>query len=160
MESMSDVYTLAADSFFPSLRFLRIHVNNAVVKTVLSELPTTAILHMPNLEIFDLYLNERDEADEGEEQVKWTILETLTSRAVMPRLRRYSLIYGLSTSVESRLIFQSSLFNNDKRHIHVRFALYINSSTCMDSYDITNICDIRSPGDNNIFVQYVSNFPF
>ncbi|CAF4072729.1 unnamed protein product, partial [Rotaria sp. Silwood2] len=151
---MSDVYVLAVDGFFPRLQSLRIYVHKCVIKTVSTGLPAIANLHMPNLETFDLYLKKRGETNEGEEQVKWATVEILTSHSVMPRLRRYSLIYSLLTSVEIRHIFQSSLFNNDNRHIRVQFALYINLSTSTDSSDITNICDIHSTCYNNIFVQY------
>jgi hypothetical protein len=53
---MSDVYTLAVDGFFPSLRLLRARVNNAVIKTVVSELPPTTSLRMLKLETLDLHL--------------------------------------------------------------------------------------------------------
>jgi hypothetical protein len=155
---MSDVYALAVDGFFPRLRSLRIGVRKSVTKTVSSGLPDIASLRMPNLETFDLYLKQRGIEDEGEEQVKWATLETLTSHSVMPRLRRYSLIYGLSTNVEIRHIFQSSLFDNDERQIRIRFAFYINTATSIDSSDATNICDIRSTRYDKIFVQYVSIF--
>ncbi|CAF3824038.1 unnamed protein product [Rotaria magnacalcarata] len=36
MNSMSDVYALAVNEFFPCLRCLRAHINNAVIKAVLS----------------------------------------------------------------------------------------------------------------------------
>jgi hypothetical protein len=160
VENMSDVYALAVDGFFPRLQSLRIYVQKSVIKTVSSGLPATTSLRMPNLETFDLYLKQRGQEDEGEEQVKWTTVETLTSHSVMPRLRRYSLIYGLSTSTEIRHIFQSSIFDNDERHIRIQFAFYINTATFIDSSDITKICDIRSTRDYNIFVQYVSIFPF
>jgi hypothetical protein len=157
---MSDVYALAVDGFFPHLRTLRIYVNNAVIKTALMGIPSIASLRMPNLETFDLYVKQRGEAEDGEERVEWTTLETLTSRFAMPRLRRYSLTYSLSTNAEIRHIFQSSLFNNDERHIRVQFSLYISTMTSMDSSDTANICNIRSTRDNNIFVQYVSHSPF
>jgi len=157
---MSDVYALAADKFLPRLHSLRIYVHKSVIKTISTRLSAIANLRMPTLETFDLCLQRRAQADEDEEEVKWTTVETLTSQFVMPHLRRCSLIYSLSTSVEIRHIFQSSLFNNDERHIRVQFALYINASTSIDSSDITNICDIHSTDYNNIFVQYVSNFPF
>jgi hypothetical protein len=157
---MSDVYALAVDGFFPCLQSLCIYVGKAVIKTVSSGLPATASLRMPNLETFDLHLKQRGEAGEGEEQVKWKTVETLTSRSVMPRLRRYSLIYSLSTSAEIQHIFQSPLFDHGKRQIRVQFALYINASTSIYSSDITHICNIRSTRDNNIFLQCVCNFLF
>ncbi|CAF5050086.1 unnamed protein product, partial [Rotaria sp. Silwood1] len=154
VESMSDVYTLAVDGFFPCLQSLHIYVHKSVIKTVSTGLPAIANLHMPNLETFYLYVKKQGKANEGEEQVEWATLETLTSHSVMPRLRRYSLIYNLSTSVEIQHIFQSSLFNNDKRHIRIQFALHINSLTSIDLSDIIDICDIHSTHYNNIFVQY------
>jgi hypothetical protein len=153
---MSDVYALAIDGFFPRLRSLRIHVANAVIKTVSTELSTTTRLRTSKLETFDLYLNQRDEADEGEEQVKWAAVETLISYCVMPRLRRFSFVYELSTSTEIRDIFESSVFNNDNRHICVRFALDINASNVIDSSDITNIFNIRSSHYNELLVEHVS----
>jgi hypothetical protein len=150
---MSDVYTLAVDGFFPRLRSLRIHVNKVVIKTVSTGLPSTTSLRMPKLETFDLYLKR-----EKEEELKWAAVETLTSYSVMPRLRRFSLVYGLSTSTEIRHIFESSLFNNDNRHICVRFVLCLNASTVIDSSDITNILDIRSSCYNELFVKLVSIF--
>jgi hypothetical protein len=155
---MSDVYTLAMDGFFPSLRLLRVYVKNAVIKTVSTDLPATTSLRMPKLETFDLYLKWRQEATEEEEEVKWAAVETLICHSVMPRLRRCSLFYNLSTGIEIRDIFQSPLFNNDERHIHVRFALYLNTSIFIDSSDITNIFDIRFACYNQFFVQYVSIF--
>ncbi len=152
---MSDVYELAVDGFFPRLQSLRIYVNKSVIKTVSSGLPAIAKLRMPTLETFNLYLKQRGQAGEGEEQVQWTTLETLTSHSVMPRLRRYSLIYNLQTSVEIRHIFQSSLFHNDERNIDVRFGLYLITTTPIDSSDATNIRSVRY---NNSFVQYVSFF--
>ncbi|CAF3913950.1 unnamed protein product [Rotaria sordida] len=109
---------------------------------------------MPNLETFDLYVKKQGKANEGEEKVEWATLETLTSHSVMPRLRRYSFIYNLSISDEIQHIFQSSLFNNDKRHIRIQFALHINSLTSIDLSDIIDICNIHSTHYNNIFVQY------
>ncbi|CAF1446250.1 unnamed protein product [Rotaria sordida] len=109
---------------------------------------------MPNLERFDLYVKKQGKANEGEEKVEWATLETLTSHSVMPRLRRYSFIYNLSISDEIQHIFQSSLFNNDKRHIRIQFALHINSLTSIDLSDIIDICNIHSTHYNNIFVQY------
>jgi hypothetical protein len=155
---MSDVYALAVDGFFPRLQSLRIYVNNAVIKNVSTGLPAITSLHMPKLETFDLYLKARGEGDDEEEKVEWVTVATLTSHSVMPRLRRYSLIYALSKNIEIRHIFQSSLFHNDERHIRVRFALYLDASTSIDSSDIINICDIRSARYNKIFVQYVSIF--
>jgi hypothetical protein len=73
---MSDVYELAVDGFFPRLQSLRIYVNKSVIKTVSSGLPAIAKLRMPTLETFNLYLKQRGQAGEGEEQVQWTTLET------------------------------------------------------------------------------------
>jgi hypothetical protein len=157
---MSDVYELVIDGFFPRLQSLRIHVNKSVIKTVSSGLAAIENLRMPNLETFDLYLKQRGQADGGEEQVQWTTVETLTSHSVMPRLRRYSLIYSLQTSVEIRHIFQSSLFHNDERQIHVRCGLYLTTMTPIDSSDAIDICDIGSARFNKTFVQYVSLFSF
>lgn len=155
---MSDVYTLATDGFLPRLRSLRIHVKNAVIKTISTELLTTTRLRMSKLETFDLYIKKRGSADEGEEQVKWAVVETLTSYCVMPSLRRFSLVYNLLTSTEIRDIFESSLFNNDDRHICVRFAFYLNALTTENSSDITNIFNIRSSCYNELLVKFVSNF--
>ena len=157
---MSDVYAMAVDGFFPCLKSLRVYVMNTYIKTVLNGRPAIASLRMPNLETFDLHLKQQGEADEGEEQVNWTVVETLTSRSVMPRLRRYSLIYGLLTSAEIRHIFQSSLIDYDDRDIRMQFAFCVNRGTSINSSDITNVCDIRSTRYYNIFVQYVSNLPF
>jgi hypothetical protein len=155
---MSDVYALAIDGFLARLGSLRIHVNNAVIKTVSTELSTTTRLRMSKLETFDLYLKRRGQANEGEEYVKWTVVETLTSYCVMPRLRRFSLVYDLSTSTEIRHIFESSLFNNEDRHIRVPFVFYLNASTAIDSSDITNIFNIRSSHHNELLVKHVSSF--
>jgi len=157
---MSDMYALVVDGFFPRLQSLRIYVQKSVIKTVSSGLPAIASLRMPSLETFDLYLKQRGEAEEGEEQVKWTTIETLTAHSVMPRLRRCSLIYTLQTSAEIRHIFQSSLFDNDERHIRVRFGLYLITTTSIDSSNTTNICNIRSAHYNKTIVQYVSIFTF
>ena len=157
---MSDVYALAVDGFLPRLQSLHIYVRKSVIQPVSSGLLATTSLHMPNLESFVLYLRERGEAEEGEEQVKWTNVETLSSHSVMPRLRRYSLIYTLETSTEIGHIFQSFLFNNDKRNVRVRFGLYLITTTSIDSSHTTNICDIRSVHYNKTVVQFVSIFPF
>lgn len=157
---MSDVYALAVDGFLPRLQSLRIYVQKSVIQTASSGLLTTTSLHMPNLESFVLYLRKRDKAGEGEEQVKWTTVETLSSHSVMPRLRRYSLIYTLETSAEIGHIFQSFLFSNDKRNVRVRFGLYLITTTSIDSFHTTNICDIRSVHYNKTVVQFVSIFPF
>jgi hypothetical protein len=153
---MSDVYTLAIDGFLSRWRSLRIHVGNPVIKTFSTELSTTTRLRMSKLETFDLYLKERRQVKEGEEQVKWAAVETLISYCVMPCLRRFSFVYGVSTSAEIRHIFESSLFNNNNRHICVRFALDINASNVIDSSDITNIFNIRSPRYNELLVEYMS----
>ena len=155
---MTDVYALAVDGCFPYLRSLRIYVNNAVIETVSIGLPYITSLRMPKLEIFDLCLKWRGEEADGEEKVEWETVETLVSYSVMPRLRRYTLIYTLSTSYEIRRILQSSIFHNDKRSFRVRFALHLNTSTSIDSSATINICDIRSTRYNKIFVQYVSIF--
>jgi hypothetical protein len=157
---MSDVYALAIDGVFPRLRSFRIYVGNAVIKTVSSRLPAIASLRMPNLETFDLYLKQRGLVGEGEEQVDWTTVETLTSHSVMPSLQRCSLLYTLLTSIEIQQIFESPLFDNDARHVHVRFGLYLDASTFMCSSDITKICAILPKCYNNICVQYVSIFLF
>jgi hypothetical protein len=153
---MSDVYTLAIDGFFPRLRSLRIYIRNAVIKTALTKPSTTTKLCMSKLETFDLYLNRRDEADEEKEQVKWAIVETLISDGIIPCLRRFSFVYKLSTSAEIRDIFESSLFNNDNRHVYVRFAFNMDASNVIDSSDITNIFNIRSSCYNELLVEYVS----
>jgi hypothetical protein len=150
---MSDIYILAIDGFLPRLRSLRIHVKNAVVQT---EVLTTTRLCMSKLETFNLYLKQRRQANEGEEQVKWAAVETLISNRVMPCLRRFSFVYGVSTSAEIQDIFESSVFNNDNRHISVRFALYINASNVIDPSDIINIFNIRSSRYNELLVEYVS----
>jgi hypothetical protein len=111
---------------------------------------------MSKLETFDLYLNRRDEADEEKEQVKWAIVETLISDGIIPCLRRFSFVYKLSTSAEIRDIFESSLFNNDNRHVYVRFAFNMDASNVIDSSDITNIFNIRSSCYNELLVEYVS----
>jgi hypothetical protein len=160
VKTLSDVYALAVDGFFPRLQSLRIYVQKSVIKMVSSGLPAIASLRMPNLETFDLYLKQRGEVEEGEEQVEWTTVEKLTSHSVMPRLRRYSMIYTLQTSAEIRNIFQSSLFDNDERHIRVRFGFYLITTTSIDSSDNTNICSIRSTQYNKTVVQYVSIFSF
>jgi hypothetical protein len=157
---MTDVYGLAVDGFFPHLQSLRIYVNNAVIKTVSTGLPTITSLHMPKLEVFDLYLKRRGEEDDGEEKVEWETVETLISYSVMPRLRRCSLIYALSTSDKVRRIFESSIFHNDKRNTRVQFGLYLSTSTSIDSSDSINICDIGFARYNKICVLYVSIFPF
>ena len=157
---MSDVYTLAADGFLPRLKSLRIYVENSVIKTVLTEPPSIKTLRMPELERFDLRLKREGEADEGEEQVRWITVETLTSHLVMPRLRRFSLIYGLQTKTEIRHIFQSPLFDNDERHVLFRFKLVCVTTTSIDSSDITHICDIPSVYYNKALLRYVSIFPF
>jgi hypothetical protein len=128
------------------------------MKTVSTELSTSRRLRMSKLETFDLYLKDRGQADEGEKQVKWAAVETLTSYCVMPCLRRFSLVYDLLTITEIRHIFESSLFNNDDRHICVRFVFYLNASTVIDSSDITNIFDIRSSRYNELLVKHVSIF--
>jgi hypothetical protein len=157
---MSDVFDLAVDGFFPRLQSLRVYVKKSVIKTVSSGLLAITKLRMPNLETFHLHLRQRHQAGEGEEEVKWTTLETLTSPSVMPRLRRYSLVYVLSTNAEILHIFQSSLFHNDERHIDFRFGLYLITTTALDSFDITNVCDIRSTHYHKTIVQYVSIFSF
>ena len=156
---MSDVYLLAVDGFLPHLKSLRIYVQHAIVTTVSSALPPTASLCMSNLKTFDLYLNQRRRPNEDEEEVKWITVETLTSRSVMPRLRRCSLIYGLSTSAEIPHISQF-LFDIDERHIRIQYAFYIPIATSIDSSDIDYIRHICYTHSNSIFVHYVSIFPF
>ena len=153
---MSDVYILAIDDFFPCLRSLRICVGKAAIKTALIEPSTMRKLRMSKLENFDLYLNERRAADEGEEQVKWVAVETLLSSRVMPRLRRFSFIYKLSTSAEIRNIFESSIFDNDSRHICVRFALNTDASDVKNSSEITHIFNAHSSRNNELLVESVS----
>jgi hypothetical protein len=157
---MTDVYALAVDGFFPWLQSLHIFVKKSVIKTVSSGLSAVANLRMPNLETFVLYLKQRGEADEGEEQVKWTNVETLTSHSVMPRLRRYSLVYSLLTSFEIRHIFESSIFYNDERNIDIRFGLYLITTTSLDSTDTINIRDIRSAQYTKSIMHYVSIFSY
>ncbi|CAF4634355.1 unnamed protein product, partial [Rotaria socialis] len=153
MDSMSDVYALAVDGFSPCLRCLHVHINNAVIKSVLRELSTTTNFHMSQLETFDLYLNWREE-DEDEEQIEWTVVETLTSKSVMPRLRQCSVVYKLTTNIEIRHMFQSPFFKNDERNIRIRFVLCFNTSIFIDSSDIANISDIRSVSSNEIFLKH------
>jgi hypothetical protein len=153
---MSDVYTLAIDGFFPRLRSLRVYVLNAVINTALAKSLTMRKLRMSNLETFDLHLNHRDKPAKREEQVKWTAVKTLISDCIMPCLQRFSFVYQLSTSTEFRDIFQSSIFNNDNRHICVRFVLNIAPRNVLDSSDITNIFNIRSSRCNEHLVEYVS----
>jgi hypothetical protein len=152
---MSDVYTLAIDGFFPRLRSLRVHVQNAVIDAATKSLTMTK-LRMSNLETFNLHVIQRGNAAEGEEQVEWAVVETLISDCIMPCLQRFSFVYKLSTSAEIRDIFQSSVFNNDNRRICVRFVLNINASNVIDSSDITNIFNIRSSRYNELLVEYVS----
>ena len=148
---MSDIYVLATDGFLPQLRLLRIYVQRSITKTI----SAMTSLCLPNLETFDLYLKDRREPEQGEEEVKWATVEILTSPTIMPRLRRYSLIYGLSTSAEIRDISQF-LFDNDKRDIHIRFAFYV---PIVES-DASNLHHIRSTHPNDILVLDVSIFPF
>ena len=118
---MSEVYALTTDGFLPHLKSLRIYVQHSIITTVASALPATTSLRMPNLETFDIYLYQRCRPNENEEEVKWTAVETLTSRSVMPRLRRCSLIYGLLTSAEIPHISQF-LFDIEERQIRIQYA--------------------------------------
>ena len=157
---MSDVYTLLVDGVLPRLQSLRVDVDRCVIRTVLTEPPSIKRLRMPELKRFDLQLRRHGQADEGEEQVRWMTVETLTSHSVMPRLRRFSLIYGLQTIAEIQHVFQSSLFDDAERHILFRFKLDLVTPTSIDSSDITNICDTRSTHYNKGILRYVSIFPF
>jgi hypothetical protein len=85
-------------------------------------------------------------------------VEALTSDSVMPRLRHCTLVYNLSMSTEIIDIFASPLFDNDKRHVRVRFALHLDSSVPIDSASACNISEVRSAHYNEIFVQHVSLF--
>lgn len=152
---MSDIYVLATDGFLPQLRLLRIYVQRSITKTISSGFSAMTSLCLPNLETFDLYLKDRREPEQGEEEVKWATVEILTSPTIMPRLRRYSLIYGLSTSAEIRDISQF-LFDNYKRDIHIRFAFYI---PIVES-DASNLNHIRSTHPNDILALDVSISPF
>ncbi len=158
METLSDFYELAADGSFPRLKWLDIFVNKSVIKTISAEVPAITNFHMPNLETLNLNLKRTYEANEEEKQIPWTTVETLTSCSVMPRLRRYTLIYTLWTNDEITQIFESSIFHNDERHIDFRFRFDIFTRTPMDSfYDITKINNIRFT-NNQTIIQYVSFF--
>ncbi|UJR30034.1 hypothetical protein I4U23_017579 [Adineta vaga] len=102
---------------------------------------------MPNLERFHLHLSWRGVEDLDKKQVVWSNIETLISDSVMPRLRRFTFIYILSSNTEIRHILQSFRLMNQTRNVHVQFGLYIKASTFIDASDMPIIYD------NNIFVQ-------
>lgn len=151
---MSDVYLLAADGFLPHLKWLRIYVQRSIITTISSELPSITSLRLPNLETFDLYLEHQQTENEDEEEVKWTTVKKLTSRSVMPRLRRCSLIYALPTSDEISDISQF-LFDIDERQIRLQYVFCIPIGTSADSSYIDYVRHICHTHPNNIFVQYV-----
>ena len=157
VESMSDVYLLAMNDFFPRLRSLRIHVNKPVFRTITTESSMLTRLHMSKLETFDLRLRRNGEVLQEEEGVQWAVVERLISSSVMPRLRRFSILYDLSTSTEIEQIFQSSLFN-DQRHIRVRFALFLRTWNVAEETEITNIFNIRSSRYSELLARNVSIF--
>ena len=99
---MSEVYSLAVVGFLPCLNLFRIYVEKSIIKTVSSRLLAITSLRMANLETFDLYLKHQREPKEGEEYVKWTSVKSLIAPSVMPRLRRYSLIYSLPSGTGIR----------------------------------------------------------
>ena len=152
---MSEVYSLSVDGFLPHLKLLRIYVRRSVITTISSALPATTSLHLPNLETFDLYLEHQQRSNEDEEGVEWTIVEKLTSRSVMPRLRQCSLFYALSTNAEISDISQF-LFDIDERQIRIRYVFDISIGTSTDSSDIDYIRNISHKHPNNFLVRYVS----
>jgi hypothetical protein len=147
---MCDVYALAVDGFLPSLRSLRVRIREDDITTVSGPLPPATSLRMPQLETLDLYLKRL------EEKVEWKCVEALTSDSVMPRLRHCTLVYNLSMSTEIIDIFASPLFDNDERHVRVRFALHLDRSVTIDPSHISDISKVRSGRYNEIYVEYVS----
>lgn len=120
------------------LKSFRIYVRRFITTTIPSELPITKSLLTPNLESFDLYLQDQRRTNDDNEEVKWTIVEKLIFHFVMSRLRRCSLIYGLSTSAEISDICQFH-FDIDERHICIQYAFYIPTPTSIDSSSIDYI---------------------
>jgi hypothetical protein len=149
---MIDVYALAVDGFLPCLRSLRVHVSQWSMENVPGPLPDVTSLHMPQLETLDLHLNRKDKS------IEWKSVEALTCRSVMPRLRQCTLVYSVSMSVEIPCIFASPLFDNDERHVHVRFMLHLDASVPIDLSTAFNISEVRSGRYNEIYVEYVSLF--
>lgn len=144
MESLSEVYILMVDGMLSHLKSFRVTVQKSVVKSVLTRPSYTSRLHIPNLETFVLCIYPEVEKQRREQVVKWRDLERLTSRSVMPRLRRYSLFYVLRTSDEIKEISQSTLFDNDDRNIRFQFDFNLYTKTLINFCDVDKMCQISS----------------
>jgi hypothetical protein len=145
------VYAFAVDGFLPHLRSLRVQMRESNIVSVSGSLPVVTSLRMPHLERFDLYANRLDR------KVEWTKIEALTTADVMPRLRQCSLVYDLLSSSDIRHIFASPLFDNDERHVRVRFMLRLRAQIPANSAEAHYISEMRSARYNEISVEHVSS---
>jgi hypothetical protein len=116
-DNMYNVYAVAVDGVLPRLRSFRVELSRYKIRSDTQSLPPLASLGLPKLESFDFIVKL-----EGGE-VEWTVIEALTSLMVMPRLRCCTLDYDMTMGTDLLNIFRSPLFDNDERHVRVRFVL-------------------------------------
>ncbi len=145
---ISDVYALAVDGLLPHVQSLCVRLCRVRTTSITKPLPDVASLCLP--ELHSVYLSLSQETD-----IKWEIVEALSSLPVMPRLRRCSLEYRMPNDTNLKQIFSSPLFDNDERHVRVRFILreYTGGFVLPDG---DNRPIVLSGRYNEIYHEYVS----
>lgn len=154
VETLSDLFTLAGDGMLPSLRWLRVRVRNAVTKTFANH-NSVKNIRFSQLRRFDLDLQSRFRAKEGERPVDWLDLAALISPVVTPCLERCSFIYRLSIVDDIVLIADAPVFIDDTRHVRMEFVMYSNPASIHDVDEATlrKLCFGRA---KSVVVDYVS----
>lgn len=107
------------------------------------------------LRTFDLSLERRVRATEGERSVEWTDVAMLLSASMMPCLQHCSLLYQLSVDDDIEHIARSSAFAGDSRRARMQFVIHSNSAS-KHAIDEATLQQLRFGIVNDVMIDYVS----